>query len=257
MTVDASKNAESSSTLESIAGGDDRSPYRVAIIPARGGSKRIPRKNIKHFAGLPIIAYSIQAALASECFERVIVSTDDDEIAEVARTFGAETPFSRPAHLADDYCITADVIEHAVTWLAEHDRQPNYVCCLYATAPFVSAESLREGYKKLVNARAKFAFSATSFPFPIQRAIKLNNVGEVSMFQPQHYLTRSQDLEEAYHDAGQFYWGTTEAFKERLPFFAEHSQVVLLPRSVVQDIDTEEDWAQAELLFSVYQQSKK
>lgn len=227
---------------------------RLAVIPARGGSKRIPRKNIKLFAGKPIIAYSIQAALKAECFDRVIVSTDDDEIAEKAKSLGAEVPFKRPNALSDDYCVTADVINHAIEWVSNNDVAPEFVCCIYATAPFVNAEKLHEGYVKLMETNASFVFSATSFPFPIQRAIKLDKAGYVSMFQPEHYLTRSQDLEEAYHDAGQFYWGKAASFKNKLPFFSETSQVVLLPRAVVQDIDTPEDWQQAETLYRAFHQ---
>jgi pseudaminic acid cytidylyltransferase len=227
----------------------------VAIIPARGGSKRIPGKNIKHFHGKPIIAYSIEAAIASGCFDKVIVSTDDLEIAAVAKQFGADVPFMRPSDISDDHATTMDVIQHAIQWCEESGMSVSNVCCLYATAPFVTPEFLQEGLKILQQEECEFAFSATRFSFPIQRAIKLSEHGEVSMFFPENGQVRSQDLEEAYHDAGQFYWGNKSAFLERKAVFAPHSRVVLLPRSCVQDIDTQDDWLFAESLFSLMKQS--
>ncbi|MEX3071988.1 pseudaminic acid cytidylyltransferase [Vibrio alginolyticus] len=223
----------------------------IAIIPARGGSKRIPRKNIKLFHGKPMIAYSIQAALKSGCFDKVIVSTDDQEIADVAKQYGAEVPFIRPAEISDDHATTMDVMEHAIAWCEEQGMDVEYVCCLYATAPFVTSQSLQQGLNTLLDEECEFAFSATSFPFPIQRAIRLSAGGEVSMFSPENEQVRSQDLEEAYHDAGQFYWGKKTAFLKRKAIFAPHSRVVLLPRSRVQDIDTPEDWDLAQALYSV------
>lgn len=230
---------------------------KVAIIPARGGSKRIPRKNIKMFHGKPMIAYSIEAALASGCFDKVIVSTDDQEIAEVAVQFGADVPFLRPANIADDHATTMDVIHHAATWCEEQGWSLDAVCCLYATAPFVTAEYLKQGLAVLTQTGAEFVFSATTFPFPIQRAIKLAEDGCVSMFSPENELVRSQDLEEAYHDAGQFYWGTKDAFLQRKKIFAPHSKVVLMPRKRVQDIDTEEDWDFAAALYALLEQQER
>lgn len=223
---------------------------KVAIIPARGGSKRIPRKNIKLFHGKPMIAYSINAALQSGCFDKVIVSTDDHEIAAVAQEYGAEVPFIRPEDISDDYATTMDVMQHAITWCEEQGWEIDVVCCLYATAPFVTSAYLVEGLQRLEKDNAEFVFSAATFSFPIQRAIKLSDTGAVSMFEPSKEQVRSQDLEEAYHDAGQFYWGRKAAFLERKSIFAPHSRVVLLPRSRVQDIDTLEDWEFAEALFS-------
>ena len=223
----------------------------IAIIPARGGSKRIPRKNIKAFHGKPMIAYSIEAAQKSGCFDRIIVSTDDQEIADTALKYGAEVPFLRPADIADDYATTMDVMEHAIQYLAKENISPEFVCCIYATAPFILADDLRKGLGILNEPNVEYAFSATSFPFPIQRAIKLTEQGDVEMFSEQYADTRSQDLVEAYHDAGQFYWGKTSAFLARKAIFAEHSKVVLLPRKRVQDIDTVEDWELAEALFAI------
>ncbi|WP_110655826.1 pseudaminic acid cytidylyltransferase [Salinicola halimionae] len=226
---------------------------RLAVIPARGGSKRIPRKNIKAFGGKPMLAWSIEAALASNCFDRVIVSTDDEEIAFVAREWGAETPFLRPTGLSDDHTGTIPVIAHAIAQIAGQDESPDAVCCLYATAPFVQPQDLRTGLRALSTEEVDYAFSVTSYAFPIQRALRMTLGGRVSMFQPEHFTTRSQDLEEAWHDAGQFYWGSTEAWVQGRPLFAERSIPVKLPRHRVQDIDTQEDWQRAEWLFKALQ----
>jgi len=223
---------------------------RLAIIPARGGSKRIPRKNIKEFCGKPMIAYSIEAAQKSGCFDKIIVSTDDEEIAALARTLGAEVPFMRPKELSDDHTATIPVIAHAIRETCHKElSQLDAICCIYATAPFVQAMFIKEAYEKLKLTKASYAFSATSFPFPIQRAIRLTKENRVEMFSPENFNTRSQDLEEAYHDAGQFYWGTPEAWLEGKVIFAPHSTAVLLPRHLVQDIDTPEDWMRAEFMF--------
>lgn len=227
------------------------------IVPARGGSKRIPRKNIREFAGKPMIAWSIEAALASGCFSRVIVSTDDDEIAAVAEANGAEAPFRRPANLADDHTGTIPVIAHAIDWLREQGDAPQAVCCLYATAPFVQPEDLQAGAQALQGGDdgdvVDYAFSVTSYAFPIQRALRLTPEGRVAMFQPEHFTTRSQDLEEAWHDAGQFYWGRAEAWQAGTPIFTRRAVPVRLPRHRVQDIDTPEDWHRAEWLFKAWQ----
>jgi pseudaminic acid cytidylyltransferase len=228
----------------------------IAIIPARVGSKRIPRKNIKPFCGKPMIAWSIEAALQSCCFDQVVVSTDDAEIAEVARQFGAQVPFMRPAKLADDHTGTTAVIAHAIDWFAERGQAPDQVCCLYATAPFVSADDLLRGLKVLTDTGSDYAFSVTSYAFPIQRAIRLTSENRVAMFNPEHFNTRSQDLEEAYHDAGQFYWGKASAWLENKLIFSSASVPVFLQRHMVQDIDTHEDWVRAEWLFRAINQTK-
>lgn len=230
---------------------------RTAIIPARGGSKRIPRKNIKLFCGKPMIAWSIEAALQSACFDRVIVSTDDIEIADVARQHGAEVPFMRPAELSDDHTGTIPVIRHAIEWCGQQEQSVEQACCLYATAPFVTAEDLRRGLEVLQDNSCDYAFSVTSYAFPIQRAIRINGNGRVEMFIPEHFNTRSQDLEEAFHDAGQFYWGRAEAWLQGKRTFAQDSLPVLLPRYRVQDIDTAEDWERAEWLFKAMQAQQK
>jgi N-acylneuraminate cytidylyltransferase len=222
---------------------------KLAIIPARGGSKRIPRKNIKLFCGKPMIAWSIEAARQSGCFDHIVVSTDDAEIAEVARQYGAQVPFMRPAELSDDHTGTTAVIAHAINWFAAQGQTPAQVCCLYATAPFVSADDLRRGLTVLTEAGSDYAFSVTSYAFPIQRAIRITPAGRVEMFNVEHFNTRSQDLEEAYHDAGQFYWGRADAWLQGQMIFSPAAAPVMLPRHRVQDIDTPEDWLRAEWLF--------
>ena len=228
---------------------------RVAVIPARGGSKRIPRKNIKEFCGKPMIAWSIEAAKASGCFEQIIVSTDDEEIASVSRAWGASVPFMRPANLSGDFTGTSPVIRHAVEWLNQNGVPVEYACCLYATAPFVSIEALQEGHRLIKDTGSSYAFAVTSFAFPIQRAIRITESNRVTMFSPEHFQTRSQDLEDAWHDAGQFYWGTARAWCEERLIFGEDSVPVKLPRHRVQDIDTPEDWIRAEWMFRAMQAS--
>lgn len=226
---------------------------KLAVIPARGGSKRIPRKNIKAFGGLPMIAWSIRAAIHSQCFDRIIVSTDDDEIAAVAKQHGADVPFVRPANLSDDHTGTIPVIAHAIGWQNQHGQAASEVCCLYATAPFVQAADLQRGLRVLQSTGADYAFSVTSYAFPIQRAIRITTEQRVEMFLPEHFNTRSQDLPEAWHDAGQFYWGQAQAWLAGKPLFSQGSAPVPLPRHRVQDIDTPEDLERAEWLFKAMQ----
>jgi pseudaminic acid cytidylyltransferase len=225
----------------------------LAVIPARGGSKRIPRKNVKLFCGKPIIAWSIEAARASGLFDQTIVSTDDTEIAEVAKTYGAEVPFIRPAALSGDLVGTSPVVAHAIQWCRMRGYKPDLVCCIYATAPFVTAADLQRGLQILVDTGADFAFSVTTYAFPIQRAVKLTEQGRVEMFQPRYFSWRSQDLEEAFHDAGQFYWGRANAWCSGKAVFSTDSAPVIQPRYRVQDIDTPEDWTRAEWMFKAQQ----
>jgi pseudaminic acid cytidylyltransferase len=223
----------------------------ICVIPARGGSKRMPRKNIRSFRGKPVIAWSIAAAQSAGCFDRILVSTDDKEIAAVATRYGAEVPFLRPAHLADDQATTQIVIMHAVQWCEQQGLTVAAVCCLYATAPLVQSGDLAKAGRLLEHAPPQsFVFSATSFPFPIQRAIRIDSSGRSSMFQPEHFNTRSQDLEESYHDAGQFYWARPTAWANSDNIFND-GRPLLLPRWRVQDIDTEEDWIRAELMHQL------
>ena len=229
---------------------------KIAVIPARGGSKRIPRKNIKDFYGKPLIAYSIEAALASKLFDKVVVSTDDEEVANIAKDYGAEVPFVRPRELSDDFTVTQDVINHTLQWFKEHGESFDYVCTIYATAPLLQPKFLIKGYQKLKVSNATHAFSATSMPFPIQRTFKVNSDGRCEMFTPEYYLSRSQDLEEAYQDAGQFYFTKLNA-KSTDIMFGQDSIPIILPRYFVQDIDTLEDWHRAELMFEVIHGKEK
>jgi len=227
----------------------------VCIIPARGGSKRIPHKNIKDFNGKPIIAYSIEIALKSNCFDRVIVSTDDDEIAEVAKAYGAEVPFVRPALLAGDFIGLLPVIKNAIDWLDSNNSKLQNICCISATAPLIQKNFIQESYEQFIETKADYCFGVTTFPFPIQRAIKITKKNRVEMFYSQYFDVRSQDLEESYHDAGQFYWGTPLAFREERILFSKSSSPYIIPRHLVQDIDTPEDWFRAELMYKVLQKS--
>jgi N-acylneuraminate cytidylyltransferase len=220
----------------------------IAVIPARGGSKRIPRKNIRPFCGKPVIAWSIDAARRSGCFARIVVSTDDQEIAAVARSLGAEVPFMRPAPLADDHADTVSVVRHAVSALQQAGASPRNVCCVYATAPFVEPADLELGLRLLETGSCDYVFPVTTFPFPIQRALRLTTGGRVAMFAPEHAGTRSQDLEEAWHDAGQFYWGRAQAWQAGAGIYASGAGLPIA-RHRVQDIDTEEDWIRAEWMF--------
>jgi len=221
----------------------------LAIIPARGGSKRIPRKNIRNFCGKPMIAWSIEIARESGLFEQIIVSTDDDEIADIAECYGALAPFRRPPELSNDYTGTTEVIAHATQWALGQDLPVSAVCCIYATAPFARPEDLISGLLLLQSGDWAFSFTATEFASPIFRAFKQDPGGGVEMFFPEHFVKRSQDLPQALHDAGQFYWGVPTAWVSGKRLFDRHSAPLIIPRWRVQDIDTEDDWIRAELLW--------
>jgi pseudaminic acid cytidylyltransferase len=222
----------------------------VCIIPARGGSKRIPRKNIKLFHGKPLISYSIEVALKSKLFDKVIVSTDDEEIAKVAIEYGAIVPFLRPKELSDDFTGTGAVVNHTLEYLKNSGEEFDYCCTIYATAPFLNEKYLIEGFEKLKSSSAKNAFSCTSMPFPIQRTFKITTEQRCEMFWPENFMTRSQDLEEAYQDAGQFYWTKLKEKSDEI-IFGKDSIPILLSRYLVQDIDTLEDWQRAEIMYEV------
>ncbi|BDW97416.1 pseudaminic acid cytidylyltransferase [Thalassospira tepidiphila] len=224
---------------------------RLAIIPARGGSKRIPRKNIKLFGNKPMIEYSIDAAVKSGVFDKIIVSTDDHEIAEIAISSGIECPFVRPEELSNDYAGTVEVIAHAIQWALDNGHDVKSACCIYATAPFIQASDLREGAERLETGRWSYVFSATTFEYPIFRSFRQNTNSSVEMFYPEYFTTRSQDLPEAFHDAGQFYFGRPQAWLENKRFFDRWATTVNIPRWRVQDIDTEEDWTRAEMMMEI------
>jgi len=222
----------------------------LAIIPARGGSKRIPNKNIKNFAGKPIIAYSINTARKAEIYDHVIVSTDSEGIAKIARQYGAEVPFIRPPELSDDATPTAPVLLHAIQWLADNGESPSYSCCIYATAPFVRPDDIINGFKIITGKKVSSVFSVTTFAFPIFRALRITNSGQIEMFWPEYETTRSQDLPEAYHDAGQFYWFEVRQILKTKKIYSNDALPVILPRYLVQDIDTPEDWETAEVMYT-------
>ncbi|MFC4699934.1 pseudaminic acid cytidylyltransferase [Glaciecola siphonariae] len=221
-----------------------------ALIPARGGSKRIPKKNIKPFHGKPIIAYSIETALNCGLFDEVIVSTDCEQIGELALQYGASVPFLRPADIAGDHATTGAVIAHAVQFMQDKNPEYSHCCCIYPTAPFLQAKYLKQGHDALLSDPSKmFAFSVTEYRFPIQRALSIEN-GEIAPVSPEFSSTRSQDLPARYHDAGQFYWGTLAGFLSGEAMFSKQASPVILPSYLVQDIDTPDDWKRAELMFS-------
>jgi N-acylneuraminate cytidylyltransferase len=222
---------------------------RIAVITARGGSKRIPRKNLKEFLGRPLIGYSVQAAVDAGIFDRIIVSTEDSEIASVARDLGAETPFMRPNDLADDFTGTHAVMTHAVRSLMDTGCEVGEACCIYATAPFIRPEDILAGLAILQGGDWHSVFAATTFPAPIFRSFRQEESGGLAMIFPQHFQTRSQDLPETYHDAGQFYWARAESWLRPSEGFSRQATIVKLPRWRVQDIDTPEDWEHAELLW--------
>lgn len=223
----------------------------AAIIPARGGSKRIPDKNIKHFAGKPTIHYSIRAAIESGLFSRVIVSTDSKTIADVTIAAGAEVSFMRPESLSDDNTPTAPVLEHVINWLNDHGEKVKYCCCIYAAAPFVTSKSIQDGFSLLSQSRASSVFTVTTFESCIFRGLTIAKDGYIKMLWPENELKRTQDFEEVYHDAGQFYWLDSEKFLECKKLWPEKSIPLVLPRYLAQDIDTAEDWETAELLFEI------
>src|SRR5258706_11540572 len=230
---------------------------RVAIIPARGGSKRIPHKNIREFRGKPMIAWSIDAARASALFHQIVVSTDDPTIAEVAKTYGAEVPFMRGPELSDDYTGTTAVVADALRRLDNMGNRPTAACCIYATAPFIQPSDIQAAHSILETGGWQYVFSATTFDFSVFRALERDPSGGVVMLFPEHSDTRSQDLPEMLHDAGQFYWGRTEAWMQGAPIYDKHSQVVQIPRWRTQDIDTTEDWRRAELLHRIMEETSQ
>ncbi len=226
---------------------------RLAVIPARGGSKRVPRKNIREFLRRPMIAWPLSAARVSGCFDRIVVSTDDEEIAAIAAEWGAEIPFQRPAELSTDHAGTVAVVAHACEWARAAGWQPVEVCCLYATAPFVRPADLLQGLEVLRKEGCDYVFPVARFGYPIQRALRIRGDRHIEMLYPEHACTRSQDLEPAYHDAGQFYWGLADTWISQRPIMSASVVPLVIPGHHVQDIDTEEDWVRAELLFEILQ----
>ena len=227
----------------------------LCVIPARGGSKRIPRKNIRIFNGKPMIVYAIELARDSGLFEHIVVSTDDEETAQVAREFGAKTPFIRSAALADDYSPTAPVVADAIVRCEALGWSIDKVCCIYPCVPLVQVSDLQEAFRLLESHDADYLFPIVEFPAAIQRALRLGNNGWVQPFSPNYELVRTQDLEPAFHDAGQFYWGKRNSWIDN-PLIHSSGAGFVLPRTRVVDIDTDADWALAELIHQVIQPMK-
>ena len=223
----------------------------VCIIPARGGSKRIPRKNIKLFRGKPLLVWSIEKAIKSKCFTDVIVSTDDEEIANLAISSGANVPFLRPKELSDDFVGTLDVVKFVIK---NFNKEIKYACCLYATAPMVLTNDLVKSYEEIqILKDDSLIFTATNFDYPIQRAFVLNSLNKASMIKKNFLFTRSQDLEKTFHDAGQFYWGKTKNWLKAKNMI-DNNKAYFLPRWRVQDIDDEEDWLRAEIIHKILEE---
>lgn len=218
----------------------------ICVIPARGGSKRIPRKNIKEFCGKPMIQWALEAAQNSNVFDKIIVSTDDDEIARIAEDLGAIVPFKRPENLSDDFTNTSDVIAHACNWAEKAGLDADLVCCLYATAPFVRSSDLVEAYRIISSQEWQYVFSVSEYSSPIFRSFQQTESKGVRMFFPEYFDSRSQDLPQAFYDSGMFYMGTSNAWQQGLKIFDEHSFPFKIPSWRVQDIDTPDDWARAE-----------
>lgn len=227
-------------------------PKRIAIITARGGSKRIPRKNIRSFHGKPIIQYPISAAESSGCFQKIMVSTDDEEIAKIAASAGAEVPFLRSVNNSSDHATTADVLIEVLTQYAERGELFDHACCIYPTAAFLTPDLLRQAFDILIDSNALSVLPIIKFSFPIQRAFKMSE-GLISFMQPEHALTRSQDLEPAFHDAGQFYFFDVGRFLSKGKLVDHSSRGLLIPELAAQDIDNEEDWKLAELKWQLLQ----
>lgn len=223
----------------------------ICIIPARGGSKRIPRKNVKDFLGKPIIAYSIEAASMSEVFDEVMVSTDDKEIAEVALKYGAKVPFLRSEETSNDFATTSDVINEVIEWYRQNGQEFDIICCIYATAPFVTPKKLNKAIDMLKDRDFDSAFTCTAFSYPVLRGLIIDDKGRITMNWPEYRNSRSQDLPQFYHDAGQFYFATTEAFRKANGFWGENTAPIVVSELEVQDLDTPTDWALAEMKFKL------
>ena len=221
----------------------------IAIIPARGGSKRIPKKNIKNFLGKPIISYSVELAIKSNLFDKVIVSTDCDEIAEIAKSYGAEVPFIRPNAISDDFSTLNEVLKHAIDFIENDGFLYEYVCCIYATAPFIEIDDVTRGFELINTKKWESVIAATNFSYPIFRSFEKDKKGGLKMVFPDHYSSRSQDLPEIFHDAGQFFWAKSEFLKKSPSGFNQNNTIIEIPNYRAQDIDTDEDWQRAELIY--------
>lgn len=223
----------------------------IAIITARGGSKRIPRKNIKDFLGKPIIAYPIETAIKSKLFDEVIVSTDDIEIATIAKTFGAKVPFLRSSKTSDDFATTVDVILEVIEGLKKQEISFDNICCIYPTAPFITTELLYKSFQLLINGKYDTVMPVVEYPAPSQWALVLDDNNRASALEPSNLIIRSQDLPKTYFDAGQFYWAKAVSIQQERSLNTKNTGAITIPELEVQDIDTETDWQLAELKYQL------
>lgn len=228
-----------------------KSSKALCIIPARGGSKRIPGKNVKKFLGKPIMGYSIEIALKSGLFDEVMVSTDDEQLKKIAIEYGASVPFMRSLKNSDDYATTVDVIVEVIDKYKDMSHKFDYACCLYPTSPLTTVEHLIEGMEMLINDNRKSVFPVTKFNYPIWRGLSFNERNDIEMLWPENLMKRSQDLSEVYHDAGQWYWFQIDEIVKSRSLFTDKSAAIKLPEILVQDIDTESDWKMAELKYKI------
>jgi pseudaminic acid cytidylyltransferase len=222
----------------------------ICVIPARGGSKRIPRKNIKKFHGKPMIAWSIDAAKKSKCFDEIIVSTDDSEIVNIALKYGVKAPFLRPNSLSNDYASTPAVMEHAAVWLSKKYDDVENICCIFGASPLVDYLSIRKGLEEIKEKNINYVISLARYSSPIQRAMYIDDFNSINMYQPENFGKRSQELQDAYFDAAQFYWGKLNSWLKRDLIFSNKTKAIIIDESRVQDIDTLDDWKMAELKAS-------
>jgi pseudaminic acid cytidylyltransferase len=221
----------------------------LGIIPARSNSKRILNKNIKNFYGKPIISYAIKSAINSKIFDKIVVSTDSEKIGLIAQKYGAEYLFKRPKRLSGDHIWPSQVVDHAISWIEEKFVKPKLICCIYPTTPLLLPSDIIDSYKMIKNSKFYYVFSAVKNSYPIQRSFCLDSNKNIRMINKKFFYKRSQDLKETYHDAGQFYWGTYDAWTKKKIIFGGNSKIYLMPQLRSQDIDTTDDWHIAEKLF--------
>ncbi|WP_378186041.1 pseudaminic acid cytidylyltransferase [Aquimarina sp. W85] len=222
----------------------------LAIIPARGGSKRIPKKNIKLFLGKPIISNSIEAALNSNLFDEVMVSTDNSDVADIAIKYGAKVPFLRSEHNANDFATLSDVVKEVVLQYRNCGKTYEKICCILPTAPFINSNKIKKGFQELVSKKLDVVFPVIEFSYPIQRSLEFEE-GKIKMVMREHLNSRSQDLPQRFHDTGQYYWIDVEAFLATGTLFTSNSGAIVISPLEAQDIDTETDWKLAELKYQL------
>jgi N-acylneuraminate cytidylyltransferase len=223
----------------------------LGIIPARSNSKRILNKNIKFFYGKPIISYAIKSSINSKIFDKIVVSTDSEKIGLIAQKYGAEYLFKRPKRLSGDHIWPSQVVDHAINFIEKKFEKPLLICCIYPTTPLLLSSDIINSYKMIKNSKFHYVFSAVKNSYPIQRSFFLDANKNIRMINKKFFYKRSQDLKESYHDAGQFYWGTYDAWKKKKIIFGLNSSIYLMPQLRSQDIDNIEDWRTVEKLYKI------